>query len=1729
VDVFDLRARIIDDYSSYISSFINIRNEEIRQYVDSSLREGLLWPEPLIQLNPAFEPGGWIDDLVDEGLLHEECRKIFRIGKTEASQGKRMRLHRHQADAIRVARGGHNYVLTTGTGSGKSLAYIIPIVDHVLRNGSGRGVQAIIVYPMNALANSQAGELEKFLKHPYADGHRPVTFRRYTGQEKDEERQQIKAHPPDIILTNYVMLELMLTRPYERELLTAAQGLRFLVLDELHTYRGRQGADVALLVRRVRDRLSAGGMQCIGTSATLASTGPRSEQQAEVAGVAATLFGAPVAPENVVGETLRRLTPDPNLEDPDFIAVLTERVRDPERRPPQEFQAFIEDPLSSWIETIFGLASEPEGGRLIRTQPKSISGPDGAAHLLSEATGLDQERCAEAIREGLLGGYQCEPNPETGFPPFAFRLHQFISRGDTVYASLEAEEERVVTVHGQRYVPGDRTRILLPLAFCRACGQEFYCVELEKTENGPRRVAPRELNEISGVEGTAGYLYVSRANPWPDDPEEVINRLPDDWLEAHTRGFRVKYTRRPNLPTHLRISPSGEEVIEGEGGVDAAFLPAPFRFCPQCGISYNARQRTDFGKLASLASEGRSTATTILSMSAVRNLRKDESLKPEAQKLLSFTDNRQDASLQAGHFNDFVEVGLLRSALYRAALARSPEGMSHDEITQRVFDALDLPKGLYAINPDVRFTAAQQTDHALRDVIGYRIYRDLQRGWRLTSPNLEQCGLLQIQYLSLEDVAAAPDIWENCHEALQTAQPATRERVARALLDYMRRELAIKVNYLEHLFQEQIQQRSSQLLVAPWALDENEQLEHAAILYPRSKRDADYGGNIFLSARGGFAQFISRPGTFEDYHSRLSTSEIERILREILRGMEVAGIVTVVQQPTGENDVPGYQLAASALRWVAGDGTQPFHDPIRVPRASDVPVSANQFFVHYYRTMASEARGLMAREHTAQVPGDRRMEREEQFRTGTLPILYCSPTMELGVDIAELNAVNMRNVPPTPANYAQRSGRAGRSGQPALVFSYCSTGSPHDQYFFRRPDRMVMGSVTPPRLDLANEELVRAHIHAVWLAETGQALGTSLKDILDLAGDQPSLELQPGVRDSLNSPAARAMAERRARAILSTFESDLAASDWYSDHWVEGVLQQVMRSFEEACDRWRALYRSALSQSQTQDRIIRDATRPHGDREQARRLRREAEAQLELLTQAESIAQSDFYSYRYFASEGFLPGYNFPRLPLSAYIPGRRIRNSRDEFLSRPRFLAISEFGPRAIVYHEGSRYVINKAILPVRDNDQDITTYSIKQCPECGYLHPLPADGGPDTCNFCETHLEPAMHQLFRLQNVATKRRDSINSDEEERFRLGYQIRTGIRFAALGGGQASFRTATLMKEGAPLAFITYGHAANIWRINLGWKRRAKDTPPGFVLDLERGYWAKNPHASEEDPEDPMTARTQRVIPFVQDRRNCLLIQMAENIPPESSASIQAALKNAIQVRYQLEDMELAAEPLPDRDHRRRILLFEAAEGGAGVLRRLLDEPRAFAEVAREALSLCHFDPETGDDRRRHPGAREDCEAACYDCLMSYANQLDHELLDRQSIRALLMDMSAATVVASPVGVPRAVHLEALKRLAGSELERRWLDYLEEHNYRLPDRAQFFVEDCNTRPDFYYSEYRVAVYIDGPPHDYPERQQRDQALDVAMEDNGYHVIRFHHTAEWDDIIARNPNIFGRNS
>ena len=334
MNVFELRDRLVDDYRNYTRSFIKIRDPRIKEFVDGHLGAEGFWPEPLLQLNPAFQPGGTIDDLVAEGVLSDQCLRIFRYRESpEDRRGSQLLLHRHQREAILKAHQSQHYVLTTGTGSGKSLAYIVPIVDRVLKTGSGRGIQAIIVYPMNALANSQHEELAKFIDAAYPQGEAPVRFARYTGQEKGEAREALRGSPPDVLLTNYMMLELMLTRREDREVVRAAQGLRFLVFDELHTYRGRQGADVAMLIRRCRHAFG-NDVICVGTSATMASDGTTEDQRRAVAEVSQSLFGVDFTPEQVIGESLQRATPEIDLDDANARAGIRNAVagsEDPRR------------------------------------------------------------------------------------------------------------------------------------------------------------------------------------------------------------------------------------------------------------------------------------------------------------------------------------------------------------------------------------------------------------------------------------------------------------------------------------------------------------------------------------------------------------------------------------------------------------------------------------------------------------------------------------------------------------------------------------------------------------------------------------------------------------------------------------------------------------------------------------------------------------------------------------------------------------------------------------------------------------------------------------------------------------------------------------------------------------------------------------------------------------------------------------------------------------------------------------------------------------------------------------------------------------------------------------------------------------------------------------------------------------------------------------------------------
>lgn len=1760
LDVFKLRDDLVQDYKNYTKSFITIRDERIKKFVDTNLDGENFWPEPLLQLNPSFESGETIDKLVNQDILHPECRKIFRVNKSDSDpEGKPLLLYKHQSEAIRKAKENKSYILTSGTGSGKSLTYIIPIVDHILRTGTGNGIKALIVYPMNALVNSQCEELNKFLKFGYPASAPPVSFARYTGQEKGEEREQIQKNPPDILLTNYMMLELLLTRPEDSKLTGAARKLKYLVFDELHTYRGRQGADVALLIRRCRNAFesSKSSITCIGTSATLATGGSSQEQKKEVALLAERFFGIDFSTDQVIRETLKRATLDADFKDQKVRQQITDAINSGQE-PPSDPEAFRSHPLASWIETTFGIREESSSNLLIRQIPSKLRSPkpgSGAANGLHKITGIDENKCAKILKEWLLHGSKLRISLEDQFPIFAFRLHQFFTRGDTVWASLEREDTRHLEISKKITKPQEPEKLLYPLVFCRNCGAEYYKILISKDDDGNRQVKPLETGAPENIdEGEEGYLYISTMSPWPSSDlvggQNHIDRLPDDFKEASEAGvLSIKKGDKKNIPESILVDSYGNIEVESSDIV-AGLIKGNFLFClaPECKVAYVKTKRSERHKLATLGVDNRSTATTILAMRALSELQKI-GLESSAQKLLSFTDNRQDASFQAGHFNDFVQIAQLRSALYRALKLAGDEGLSHSKLSQATFDALDLQFREYAADSNVTGPARQTTHNQLRRVLEYYIYQDLKRGWRITAANLEDCGLLQFSYKFLEGsdgLLEDNELWESGFEkttsqiekefvetpsVLQNLKLETRKKLCRTLLDRLRWELAIKVDVLNpkkhHELVEATRSRLQEDTI--WYLENEKDLAHASIAYIKPIKQGPWAQNQkkSFSAHSNFGRYIKRElsRNFQQGRQGLNRDEITEVIEFLFQAMTYYGILEQVWG--GKNkDSAGYQLVADVLCWKVGDGQNAPFDPTQHINIGDTPRQANQYFVDCYRTFNTHNTILEAREHTAQVTIEDRQEREERFRKGSLPLLFCSPTMELGVDISELNMVNLRNIPPTPANYVQRSGRAGRGGEPALVFTYCAGRSPHDQYFFRYPEKMVSGEVIPPRIDLSNHDLLVSHIYAIWMQEAKPQLGKTLADILDHAkntGEQ-IFPIKDELLDDLRNVQYQNSALIRATELIKSIEHELVETDWYQENWVNDIISKIEQSFNKACDRWRVLYDAAAKQRGFHDEIITNPMRSQKEQDESRRLRTQAENQMQLLTRAKGIYEGDFYSYRYLATEGLLPGYNFPRLPISAYVPARRRTMGRDGYVSRPRFIAISEFGPRNLIYHEGGTYRVNKVNLKFdvesSSNKPTLQKLCIKCCPKCGYAH---TQNLSDNCDICGEIMDASstISKMIQLQSVSLYSALRITCDEEERKRFGYKIVTAYRFPENKKGLAYRQTQVLNNNGDIIIKLHYSDSTTLYRINTGWAKQKKTGALGFLLDIETGKWLQ--HESEPTDKDnaEATGNTERVVPFVEDTKNALVMSFQTQLDEKQMVGLKASLKQAIQQEFQLEPRELSVEALPSNGNPRELLFYESSEGGAGVLRQLAEEPKVLPDLAKLALEICHFDPRTLEDL-----AKDQCGNACYECLLDYGNQIDHKNLDRNLIKKYLLALSKASCESSSGSSTREDSLSELFSCCDSQLEKSWLKKVFEEDLRLPSHAQFQTPDYYACADFFYYDQQALIFIDGPPHDNQDQMTKDETITRDLQNNGYMVIRFHHKDDWDEIFLRHRDIFG---
>lgn len=1623
MNIFDLDRFVVGNYERFARSFTTIRAEDIKSQLEEQYRKGHFWPQPMIQLNPSYRTDTTVAQLVKSNSLQPGMQDLFRDSRSPDSS---VNLRRHQVEAIALSNNNKSFVVTTGTGSGKSLCYFIPIVDRILeahRAGEPKRTRAIVIYPMNALANSQLEEINKRIA---GSGYEDiVSCKRLTGQESNEERERIKNAPPDIILTNFMMLEMLLTRQdgLDRDIIKNASGLEFLVLDELHTYRGRQGADVAMLVRRLRERLGAPNLRCVGTSATMASEGDVQSKRERVAAVASLLFATPITAADVVTETLERKT-DASLS-PAAISpkTLADHVLQFDPRAATD-QALRSNPFMVWIEMTLGLKATNEGLELERATPLSI---DVAGEALAVAANLN----AEVARRQLELALETTSKPETErggsgeAPFFPVRLHRFISGAGKLFATLEKPGAREISFDGQVFLPTRAEEVrLFPTYFCRECGQEHHPVR-RRVGNGADDVfLARAIDDIAAAdadddapEEIIGFLTpVTSSDEWAFGGS--IEDYPEDWREeTRAHGWRLKSTYRDRELTKVRVAPTGALSY---AGVEAWFQRGRFGYCPRCGESHTRAGR-DINRLAGLSAEGRSSATTVLVSTILQWMRAPNNLRAlERQKILGFSDNRQDAALQAGHFNDFVFVTLLRGAIVAAISNAGAAGVTDADIGRRIVEALRFAspdrfaEWLEQRDPDHTFATESLKD--LTKVMAHRFWFDQRRGWRYTFPNLEQLGLVVVDYPGLDRICSDSARFIGPLHPLHDLSPAERVAAFSALLDAARKGLAIRTDALNGERLEELLRRRN-LLVPPWGFSDSEQPRTAATLVvgpaPQTRTPRDAEGFIRTGLQSVFGRALKKL-----LASPLKRDAHQQLVRAMARQLSSVGLFAEVALQGGE---PGYRLASESVVFrIGGDSA-----------------GSNQYFRDLYLSIASLLEsgsavlfGDEAREHTAQVEQRRRQLREFRFRYGAeqraaldlaraelsevrepnrfLPVMFCSPTMELGVDISELDAVYLRNVPPSPANYAQRSGRAGRGGSAALVLTYCSAQSPHDQYFFANRSEMIQGVVRPPSIDLSSQELIESHLNAIWLAETQYPLSGKISDILETSAD--SQPIKPDIRNALSDPGVAPRALGRMTRVLTQLETDLQPKPpWFTspDTLAGRIVNSAAQNFDNAFNRWRTLLLGAKAQRDEARRILDNLgiVDPIA-RRAAERLDHQANSQINLLLIGNESSGSDFYTYRYLATEGFLPGYNFPRLPLMAFIPGQG-QERRQAFVQRPRFLGISEFGPHSRIYHEGRAYRVVRVQMPASELEKGggaLLTESVWLCRACGARH----DSQPEACHACGAVADfRPIRFVKRIETVGTQPAEHITANDEDRQRQGFEIVTSFQWPRRRDRPAVTR-AIINSGGNAVADIAYAPAATIQRLNLGLRRRRQpDANQGFQIEPSTGRWLGEDAAAEAEEkaaQDPARGRPQRIVPMVEDRKNALLFRPSPGFVSDITAAVvHYALLRGIENEFQLEEGELLAEAMPDRRDRRALLFYEATEGGAGVLGRLLRQPDAVATVAKRALSLMHF---VSSGNFYTPSNLEDhgtdrCKTGCYRCLLSYYNQPDHERINRHDQDAL--------------------------------------------------------------------------------------------------------------------------------
>lgn len=1049
-------------YIDYIATTFHFADKRYDDLFRTALSaDGAVAKGPFLDVSGSYETGKSLRELIADGVVSPLFGELESCPESDKELPVERPLYLHQQKAVERAAMGSNLVVTTGTGSGKTECFLIPVINELLREKESgtlqnHGMRTLIVYPMNALANDQLKRLRGILS-----GYPEITFGVYNGstEEKDSSgkakyqstfgkaplpneilsREKMRTTPPHILITNYSMLEHTLLRP-EDDYIFSGADLRYIVLDEAHIYKGATGIETALLMRRLCARLSATDkVRYILTSATLGGK----DSDNDIIGFMKHLCGADMSTKDII----RSSEKCPAIKEKrEFPSELFSDIINNEEKISEILAKYNADfaPDGGVSEKLFELCLHSALFEQFRTKTEE---PITFKEL------HDSVSCTRAITEEQLRDFieVCAKAVKNHTALIKPRYHYFLRAIDGAFVTLDEPKQLFLDRKEKDEATG---QCIFEAGVCETCGRLSV---LGSIHNG-------YLNQNS--DGAYKAYTPRRADELFDDNEinEETGCGERDYVLCPKCGAVSSVT---DIKFGERLCECGSKYIhitESDVTKDERKLK-----CPAC----------EFGIITPIVN-GANAATSVLATELYEQLPDkktvskksapveeddlfgglEESVREKSEELtrqfLCFSDTRSGAAYFAPYLeNSYAEI-LRRRSVWQAADIFIEDGKTEVSVPEFVEEIKQIFSRMGTFDKD-RINA-----NAWIAVVNEMLRMN-------TSTGLVAMGKIAFSYNNIMHNGLANNFAKRSQGAL------TAEEV-HSVLDLLVMDVVLngsvdcgrKYSWLpedmEYLF------RTS---FPKYTIKQGEKNGKKYSWLPRNKA---FSNNRLIRVK----KYLPGMNTDEaaakflgDYWDKILSDQIVKSQDGLLLNacdFNISFGNTKFYKCSKCGKVTPYNIHNDCPN-LRCDGTLTEFDPSAL---------ANNHYAGLYRS--SHMKQLKIREHTAQLDKETASRYQEQFKNKQLNALSCSTTFEMGVDLGSLETVFMRDVPPSPANYVQRAGRAGRSLESSAFVLTFAKRSSHDYTFYSDPIKMISGRINVPKFEIANRKIAARHIYAIAFA-----------------------------------------------------------------------------------------------------------------------------------------------------------------------------------------------------------------------------------------------------------------------------------------------------------------------------------------------------------------------------------------------------------------------------------------------------------------------------------------------------------------------------------------------------------------------------------------------------------------------------------------------------------------------